>query len=275
MTVEDQVAAHYARGNLERTILDALAADGKDIERLSPSDLSGADEFHLGWRAATEALASQLGLSAGMHVLDVGSGLGGPARHFAQSYGCRVSGIDLTPDYVETANALTRRCGLADRVTFQQASALAMPFTAGTFDAATLIHVGMNIDDKTRLFGEMRRVLKPGARACVYDVMQVQPGEIPYPMPWAVSAATSFVESPETYRRLLAEAGLVLQSERNHSGLALKRAREMREEAAAHGAPLLSLRTLIGAATKERVGNVMAALERGMIAPIEIIAEAC
>jgi SAM-dependent methyltransferase len=270
--IERQVAAHYGRGNLERLILDALEASGKDIERLAPSDLSGADEFHLGWRAATEDLARHLGLTSAMHVLDIGSGLGGPARYFAQTYGCRVTGIDLTPEYVETANALTRRCGLADRVAFQNASALSMPFGDGVFDAATLIHVGMNIGDKAKLFGEMRRALKADGRACVYDVMHVQPGEVPFPMPWAASSATSFLETPETYRRLLAEAGFVLRSERNQRELALKLAREMRETIAMHGAPPLGLHTLMGPASKERLGNVMATLERGTIAPIEIIA---
>ena len=139
MDVESQVAAHYGRSNLERTILEALSGAGKDIEKLAPADLSGADEFHLGWRAATEELARQLGLTAEMHVLDIGSGLGGPARYFAETYGCRVTGIDLTLEFVEAANALTRRCGLAGRVKFEQASALSLPPEApvDAVDAAT------------------------------------------------------------------------------------------------------------------------------------------
>ena len=274
MDVEQQVAAHYGRGNLERTILDALSGAGKDIEKLTPADLSGADEFHLGWRTATEQLAKRLGLTAGMHVLDVGAGLGGPARTFAETYGCRVTGIDLTPDFVEAANALTRRCGLADLVTFEQASALSLPFPDGIFDAATLIHVGMNIDDKAKLFGEIKRVLKQGAHIGVYEVMHVEQGELPFPMPWAASPETSFVESPEAYRQLLAEAGFELESERNQRELALKLGREMRERAAVHGAPPLGLHTLMGPASKERLGNVMATLERGTIAPIEMIAQA-
>ena len=273
MDIENQVAAHYGRGNIERFILDALSAAGKDIERLTASDLSG-DEFHLGWRAATEELAKQLGLTAEMHVLDVGSGLGGSARYFAESFGCRVTGIDLTPGFVEAANALTRRCGLAGRVTFEQASALALPFPAGVFDAATLIHVGMNISDKPKLFSEIRRVLKEGARIGVYDVMQMRPEDVPYPMPWAASPATSFLESPETYRQLLAAAGFELRSERNQGELALRLSREMREKAATHSAPPLGLHTLMEPASKERLTNVMTTLERGTIAPIEMIAEA-
>ena len=275
MDVESQVAAHYGRGNLERSILDALISAGKDIEKLVPSDLSGADEFHLGWRTATEGLASRLGLNAKSHVLDIGSGLGGPARYLAETYGCHVSGIDLTPEFVEIANALTRRCGMADRVTFRQASALALPFPDRAFDAATLIHVGMNIGDKSKLFSEMRRVLRDGGRIGVYDVMHVQPDEdVPFPMPWAASPMTSFLETPENYRQLLDEAGFALSSERNQRELVLTLSREMREKAATHSAPPLGLHTLMEPASKERLTNVMTTLERGTIAPIEMIAEA-
>lgn len=275
MDVESQVAAHYGRSNLEQSILDALISTGKDLGKLTPSDLSGVDEFHLGWRAATGGLASRLDLNAKVHVLDIGSGLGGPARYFAETYGCHVSGIDLTPEFVETANALTRRCGLADRVTFRQASALALPFPDRAFDAATLIHVGMNIGDKSKLFSEMRRVLRDGARIGVYDVMHERPGDdVPFPMPWAASPVTSFLETPETYRRLLDEAGFALSSERDQRELVLTLSREMREKAATHGTPLLGLHTLMGPASKERLTNVMTTLERGTIAPIEMIAEA-
>src|SRR5438552_10568272 len=145
MDTEQQVARYYGRAGLEAGILDALKANGKDIDKLAPSDLSGADEFHLGWHAMTVELAKDLGLRRDMHVLDVGSGIGGPARYFAETCGSRVTGIDLTPEFVATANGLTRRCGLGERGSFRQASALALPFEAEEFDAATLIHVGMNI----------------------------------------------------------------------------------------------------------------------------------
>src|SRR5262245_58895152 len=115
---EETVAQHYGRSGLEGAILDALKAGGKNIDRLTPGDLSSGDEFHLGWRAATIELAKDLHLNRGMRVLDVGSGIGGPARYFAEAHSCHVTGIDLTPEFVETANSLTHRCGLSDKVTF-------------------------------------------------------------------------------------------------------------------------------------------------------------
>jgi SAM-dependent methyltransferase len=185
MGSEEAVVRHYARGGLEAAIMQALEGAGVDTVRLTRADLHAVDEFHMGWHAATEALGRALRLAPGTAVLDVGAGLGGPARHFAEAHGCDVTGLDLTPDFVAAATGLTRRTGLADRVRFVEGSALAMPFADGRFDAASLIHVGMNIADKSRLFAEIRRVLRPGGRLAIYDLMRTGPGEITMPMPWA------------------------------------------------------------------------------------------
>ncbi len=272
--IEQEVARHYSRRGLEAAILDALRASGRNVERLSAAELSGVDEFHLGWRAATAEIAAALGLGPDLRLLDIGSGIGGPARYFAEAHGCHVTGIDLTEEFVRVADALTRRCGLADRAVFRQASALALPFDAGGFDAATLIHVGMNIRDKAGLFAEARRVLKPGGRFAVYDVMRAQDGELPYPMPWAATPATSFVEPPDAYRRLLRDAGFEIERERDRREFCLELARQMREKQASEGAPPLGLSALMGPAGKERIANVMSALERGLIAPVEILLRA-
>jgi ubiquinone/menaquinone biosynthesis C-methylase UbiE len=274
MDIEQRVAQHYTHGTLQRSILDALQRMGKDPDRFSAADLVTVDEFHLGWLAATAALARDLGLASGMDVLDVGSGIGGPARFFAETHGCRVTGIDLTAEFVEVASELTRRCGLSGLASFRQASALDLPFGAGTFDAATLIHVGMNIADKAKLFENVRRVLKPGALFGVYDVMQAGEGDLPYPMPWAETAETSFVEAPAAYRRRLEGAGFKIEREENRREFVLNLAHEMRAAAEKNGLPPLGPQILMGPAFRERLGNVMATLERGMIAPVQIIARA-
>ena len=271
---EQQVAEQYRHGALERAILDAAAACGMDVERLTRRDLANADEYHLGSHAATAGLASDLGLASDMRVLDVGAGIGGPARYFAEARGCIVHGIDLSDEYVQVANALTRRCGLADKVSFRQASALAIPFEHASFDRATMIHVGMNIADKAKAFAEARRVLKPGGVFGVYDVMLTGDGEVAYPMPWAMTAAASFLETPAAYRALLAAQGFAIENERNWRETALQLGRKMRERTAQHGPPPLGLHILMGPSTPQRIANVIGALDCGAIAPIEIIARA-
>lgn len=274
MTLERNVAAHYERQNLEANMLDALRASGRDIDRLTVADLGDVDEFHMGGKRATGELAKALQLGPDTRLLDIGCGVGGPARFFASAGAGHVDGIDLTPNYVETAEALTRRLGLSDRVRCQVASALDLPFADATFDAATLIHVGMNIADKAQLFREMRRVLKPGGLAGVYDIMRVGEGELPYPMPWASAPDFSFVETPQTYRELLQAAALRPISETSRTELALELAREA-QAAAARGAPsLLGPQLVMGSRAPEMFGNLIGRLKASVLAPTQIIAEA-
>jgi ubiquinone/menaquinone biosynthesis C-methylase UbiE len=273
MDTEKKVAAHYTHGALEQTILDTLKAAGKNIDKLTATDLSSVDEFHLGWRDATIAFAKDLRLATGARVLDIGSGIGGPARYFAEARGCHVTGIDLTPEFVQVATALTRRCGLADKAEFREASATGLLFDDGAFDTATMIHVGMNIPDKAKVFAEVRRVLKPGGKFGVYDIMRAGDGEIPYPMPWARTKETSFPETPAAYQRLLAHAGFEIESETDRSAFVKDLAQKRRAEAAKSGAPALGLH-ILGTDMKERLANVMGALQGGLIAPVQIIARA-
>lgn len=273
MDTEQKVAAHYTHGALEQAILDAMRAVGKDVERLSAADLSSVDEFHLGWREATVAFAKDLALASGLRVLDVGSGIGGPARYFAEAHGCRVTGIDLTPEFVQVATALTRRCGLAGQAEFRQASATGLAFPDGAFDTATMIHVGMNVPDKGKVFAEVRRVLKPGGRFGVYDIMRAKDGALPYPMPWARAQETSFVETPAAYRTLLANAGFGIESEIDRSAFVMELIRERRARIQKDGAPAAGLH-ILGPDMKERIANVTRALEEGLIAPTQMIARA-
>ena len=272
--IERNVALHYSHGTLEAAILEALAAMGKDAAHLKPADLAPVDEFHIGGRAATVAFAAELGVASGMHLLDIGAGLGGAARYFATEHGCRVTGIDVTDDYVRVANALAKRVGLADRVAFQKASALALPFEDGSFDGAYMLHVGMNVFDKDALFAEVHRVLKPGGVFGIYDVMRVGPGEVTLPVPWASSVTTSFLADEATYRRLLERAGFAIEKTRNRRDFALKFFRELRERFAGSGPPPLGLHILMGPAAQRKYANMTRAVEDGIVAPVEVIARA-
>jgi len=274
MELERRVAAHYGRSNLEAHIVEALRTAGRPVDPIDPMDLAPIDEFHFGWAAVTAELAQNAGFKAPMHILDIGSGIGGPARHFARACGCRVTGVDLTAEFVDAANALTQRCGMADAVTFQQASALALPFADGAFDGATLMHVGMNIAAKDKLFAETRRVLKDGAVFVVYDLMRRSDAPLNFPMPWAATAETSFLETPGMYRRLLEAAGFRIESEKDHTASGLRLFAEMRARAEADGPPPLGPQLLIGPAMKDSLGNAIGAVQQGAIAPVELSARA-
>jgi ubiquinone/menaquinone biosynthesis C-methylase UbiE len=271
---EQDVARHYAQSGLEQTILEALAAAGKDIDRLTPDDLSAVDEFHTGGRQATLELAAQMDIAPTMHLLDIGCGIGGPARSIAQAHGCRVTGIDLTDDFVQTAQALARRAGLAGRVDYRTASALIMPFEPATFDGATLMHVGMNIADKPALFTEVHRVLKPDGVFALYDAMRIGDGALRFPMHWAATPATSFVDSPATYRRALAAAGFNIVKECNRLEFARQIFHEIQARFAESGPPPLGPHILLKSDMPEKLANVVRAIDDGIIAPIEMICRA-
>jgi ubiquinone/menaquinone biosynthesis C-methylase UbiE len=274
MELEESVAQHYAHGTLEGTIFAALAASGKDLDRLAPADLAPVDEFHIGGREATIDFAAELGVEPGLNLLDIGSGLGGASRYFAHERGCHVTGIDLTEEYVRLAKALAKRVGLEDQVSYQHGSALALPFAPGSFDGAYMLHVGMNISDKARLFAEVRRVLKPGGVFGIYDVMRENgAGDLSFPVPWAASPDTSFVESAATYRSLLASAGFAVQKERGRRELAIEFFRRMRA-AQGGGPPPLGLHILMGASAPQKFANMIENVERGLVAPTEMVSRA-
>ncbi|HEX6363657.1 MAG TPA: methyltransferase domain-containing protein, partial [Albitalea sp.] len=157
----DPVTAHYGRPDLLDAIDAALRAAGKDPDRLTPPDLAPVDEFHLRGREATLELARLAQPAHGERAVDVGCGLGGSARHLAHAHGCRVTGVDLTPEYIQLARTLTRRVGLDATVDFRVANALEMPFPDAAFDLAWTEHVQMNIADKRAFYGEIARVLAP------------------------------------------------------------------------------------------------------------------
>jgi ubiquinone/menaquinone biosynthesis C-methylase UbiE len=271
MQIEQAVARHYAHGSLEESILNALAAAGKDVNHLAPKDLAPVDEFHVGGRQATVAFAEQFGLRPGMRLLDVGCGLGGAARYFAHEHGCQVTGIDLSGEYVAVANALAARVGLGERVSCHAGSALALPFAPGSFDGAYMFHVGMNIDNKSRLFAEVRRVLAPSGLFGIYDVMRLAAGELSYPVPWASGPESSFVADAATYRRMLVAEGFEVLKERDRRDFALEIFQQMRTRGAAGGPAPLGLHIVMGASAAQKVKNMIGDISAGLIAPTEMI----
>jgi ubiquinone/menaquinone biosynthesis C-methylase UbiE len=273
MPAPADVSAHYTRGGLTEAIRAGLASLGKATTTVTIDDLAPVDEFHIGGRTASEDFLSQLGLVAATSVLDVGCGLGGTARFVASRFGCHVTGIDLTSEFVETGNTLCTWVGLDTRVSLHQGSALAMSFADASFDAAYMLHVGMNIEDKEKLSLEVAKKLRPGALFGIYDVMRTGPGELSYPVPWAMHEDLSAVAEPARYKAALQAAGFVVIAERSRRDFALAYFAEQRAKlVAAGGPPALGLHLLNGKTSAEKMVNMIDNISTGRIAPVELIA---
>jgi SAM-dependent methyltransferase len=197
---------HYAATGLTDRIKSALSTIALEEQTLSVAHLAPLDQFHTRGILATQELAAAARLEPSRRVLDVGRGLGGPARYLAATFGCPVTGVDLSPDFIDAATYLTARCALSDRVTFQVSDALHLPFEENTFDAVCLQHVAMNIEERTALYTQVRGILRPAGRFSTYDVV-LRDGDVVYPVPWARDASTSFLMSELETLTALENAG--------------------------------------------------------------------
>lgn len=263
MDVSDIVTGHYSSTDVGSAILTALAARGVDVDQLAPEQLALVDQLHAGFAPATRHVLDRLGVGPGTHLLDVGCGIGGPAR-LAAARGAQVNGVDLTPEFVDTAKSLTTRVGLAGQASFDVTPGDTLPFPDASFDAAMMIHVGMNVPDKRSVFTEVRRVLAPAARFAIYDQVRTSEGDLPWPMPWADDERSSFVESVEEYVGHLAAAGFTVEEV------------EDRTEAAA-GPPAegaIPPDELLGPGFGQRLGNNVAATKAGLLGAVLLLAKA-
>jgi ubiquinone/menaquinone biosynthesis C-methylase UbiE len=244
---------------------------GSTRTRFSADVLKPVDEFHIGGAEATAALLEKLEIRPDTEVLDIGSGIGGTARMIAGRYGCRVTGIDLTPHFVKTAGALSAMCGMADRVRFELGSAVSLPLADTSFDLALLLHVGMNVPDKAALFREAHRVLRAGGTFAVYEVMRTGDGDLAFPVPWAETPDLSALETPQTYRDAAQAAGFILEAEENRREIALNFFSRLQAQAASGAPPPLGLHNLMGPTVKQKLANMIAAVRAGTIAPVQMI----
>ncbi|SDZ23389.1 Methyltransferase domain-containing protein [Jannaschia faecimaris] len=261
------ISEHYGKAGLYDRILAALAAEGIPQAQITADHLKPIDEFHIGGLSATEALLEPLDLGPRTRLLDVGSGIGGAARHIAERYGAQVTGLDLTPEFVETAQRLTALTG--PDITFVQGSALDMPFETDSFDVVTLLHVGMNLPDKPRFFSEAARILHAGGILAIYDVMRF--GEHPdFPLPWAATPDHSFLDTPEAYLDAARAAGFRLETRTDRGEVAKAFFARMQAQIAEHGPPRLGLPMLMGDTAGDKAANMARSVEAGDIQPVEI-----
>ena len=203
-----KVNQQYGRDNLSNHIIAALEAAGKDIDNLTRADLGTFDEFHIGGVAETRTLADKIPeLKAGYKVLDVGSGLGGPARTLAAEFDCDVTGLDLTHEYVQAAVKLTELVGLSNRITYKHSNAFDMPFEEDSFDVVWTQFAGMNIEDKQTLYTQIHRVLKNGGYFAFHEVFAGEKDNLVFPVFWADDDSMNFLQSNENIQSILADVG--------------------------------------------------------------------
>lgn len=198
---------HYAAFGEREAILAALQKRGIAVESLTPEHLSPFDQFHTGGALATERLAALLGPQTGDRVLDIGCGLGGPARMLAALKGCCVVGVDLAPHFVENAKFFTDLTRQSEHVSFHVASATSLPFPDASFDAAWHLHVSMNVADKKSMYREISRILKPGGTLAIHDPVRGDKGEVVFPVPWTPHPNMSYLVSAEDLKAEIANAG--------------------------------------------------------------------
>jgi SAM-dependent methyltransferase len=266
------ITGHYAREGLAASILDALQQAGIDVSNLKPTDLELADEMHIGRRNATLTLARSAGITREMYVIDVGSGMGGPARNIAYEFGCRVVGIDLTEEYCRVASMLTELVGLAGRVSFRQGNALDLPFPQATFDVAWTQHTAMNLADKGRLYAEMYRVLKPAGVLAIYDPVAGTVGQPHFPLPWARSPQTSFLVSPAELRCFLEDAGFIVTIWQDVTAATLSAVSTSAARAAQAGPSPLGHQMLLWSDFPIMARNFVQNLREGRIGLVQVVA---
>ena len=252
---ESQIEAHYAHDHLYEAILQALALEGKTASEITRKDLAPIDEFHVRGQEVSHELATTAALQPGMRILDAGCGLGGACRMLADEYGCDVTGIDITSDYIRTAQQLSALTSLHHHTRFVQGSVLALPFNNNSFDVVWTQHVQMNIADKKTFYAEINRVLTNGGRFIYYDIL-ANSEPLHYPVPWASNASGSFLITSQQLQTLLANAGFQRRQVTDETPKGINFFNNLFNRFAQKGLPALGLHLLMGDTALEKLSNL-------------------
>jgi len=282
-SVNEEIRNHYIRKNLKDVVLLSLQKSGKDINRLTYEDLAPIDQFHTQGIKSTIDLAQHVTVESDYHVLDAGSGIGGPARYLAFKFGCKVTGLDLLDEYCEVAEVLTKKIGLDTLVNFRQGDATRMPFGNAMFDLLWTQHASMNIANKTQFYSEMHRVLKCSENAgdrrgqgklVIYDIYKgnnYDETSFHFPVPWASHPSLSFLIYPEDALEILHDAGFkeIIWDDKTED--ALKWFREMTERFREDGGASrqLGLELIVGPKWQTMVKNLLENYEEGNIVLVQ------
>ncbi len=271
MTDNNAIVDHWSQGDVYGRIVTALQAAGKDLDALTIADLAPVDHYHARGFQATVELADKLTIAANDHILDIGCGVGGPARYLAERFGCRVTGLDITAPFLDAAKRLTDLVGLGDRVAFHLGDGAVLPFDDGAFDGATALHVTMNVADRAGFYGEAFRVLRPGAFLALTEHGRGPAGDPVYPVPWSDDGGGSYLIPPAETVALLEAAGFEAVAVEDTGPKYLESYRNAIALADRGGRPVLGLHVLIGDDAGPKIANASTNIAERRTAPIEVI----
>jgi MPBQ/MSBQ methyltransferase len=266
------IHGYYSPNDLYNKIIDGLDRLGKDLSKVTLDDLQPVDEFHIRGDAATKELIALSEFTPDMHILDVGCGIGGSTRRLSHETGCRVTGIDLSNEYIDAAQRLTQLLNMQERVRFQACSALELPFEDNCFDGVWSLQMNMNVEDKQAWLNETYRVLKPGGRAIFYEVCAHKNMHLHFPVPWAQDSSMSFLVPPEAFREIIASAGFEIAVWNDKTDLAQEAFAGARAPVGEPNLPVLGVYLLVGSDIQTKAYNLRRNLDEERVSLIESVA---
>jgi len=266
------IHSYYSPNDLYNSIIEGLDEIGKKLSEVTLDDLQPVDEFHIRGGVATKELIELSAFTPDMHILDVGCGVGGSTRRLSHETGCRVTGIDLSDQYIDAAERLTQLLAMQERVKFHAASALALPFDDNAFDGAWSIQMNMNVEDKLSWLKELHRVLKPGGRAVLYEVCGNKNSPVHFPVPWAQNSSMSFLVPPDSFRDVIGCAGFDIDVWNDKTHLAQKAFAHMTEPVGEPDLPELGVHLLVGNDILTKAYNLHRNLDEERVSLIETVA---
>ncbi|MBT3305641.1 MAG: class I SAM-dependent methyltransferase [Alphaproteobacteria bacterium] len=271
MSTEAKIDAHWGKGGLAEAILAALESAGLDPDNLAPGDLVPMEHLHGRGAEATRELLAILSPGPDTHLLDIGSGIGGPARMAASQYGARVTGVDLTQEFCDVAEMLCERVGLGDLITIRQGNALDLPFEDMSFDGAYSQNVSMNIEDKEAFYAEAFRVLRLGGLFVAAEYAEGPGGAPVFPVPWALGPEDNHLFKPDAIRGAVEAVGFEIVDFTIQSEAMIEFYARAREKIAAEGPPALSPQVLLGDDGPERMKNSARSVEEYRAVPVQVV----
>jgi len=265
------IADHWGKGDVYSLIVSALNKMSKPLDGLTIEDLTPVDHFHARGFPATVELADHLPIKAGQRILDIGCGLGGPARYMANRFQCKVSGLDITEPFVQAANKLTALVRMQDQVQVELGDGQHLPYPDAAFDGAYTQHVTMNVADRPRFFAEAYRVLKPGAFFALTEHGLGPKGEPHHPVPWSADGTGAYLVTPSETKSLLQRSGFEAVVIEDTGTRYLEGYTRAIERAKKGELPPLGIHLLMGETALQKTRNAARNVAEGRTHPIQVV----